>query len=112
LDTATTRLSDLGRFRVSSRSRLSPIAINRIHSWVLHLETGDGQPVEAAKITINGGMPEHDHGLPTAPQVTRYLGNGDYLVEGIKFHMNGWWQMSFLITAGEQRDSVTFNLVL
>jgi hypothetical protein len=57
-------------------------------------------------------MPEHDHGLPTAPQVTRYLGNGDYLVEGIKFLMNGWWQMSFLITAGEQRDSVTFNLVL
>jgi len=62
-----------------------------MHSWILRLETLDGQPVRNAEITVAGGMPKHNHGLPTAPQVTRELGNGDYLVEGIKFQMAGWY---------------------
>jgi hypothetical protein len=42
----------------------------------------NGEPVENATIAVDGDMPEHGHGLPTCPQVTKYLGNGDYLVEG------------------------------
>jgi hypothetical protein len=34
------------------------------------------------------------------------------LVEGVKFNMAGWWEMSFDITADGQTDSVTFNIVL
>jgi hypothetical protein len=112
LDTATTRLTDAGLFHVSFSSALDPIAINRIHSWVLHVETAGGQPVANAVIGVNGGMPEHGHGLPTQPQVTQNLGNGDYLVEGLKFQMPGWWEVQFDISAGDQSDTVTFNLVL
>jgi hypothetical protein len=57
-------------------------------------------------------MPQHGHGLPTAPQVTEYLGNGDYLVEGMKFQMGGWWEVRFNITAGDLNDTITFNLTL
>ena len=57
-------------------------------------------------------MPQHGHGLPTRPQVTQDLGNGDYLVEGLKFQMIGWWEVRYTITASEQSDSITFNLVL
>ena len=39
------------------------------------------------------GMPDHDHGLPTQPQVTSRLENGDYLLEGVRFHMPGKWQL-------------------
>ncbi len=57
-------------------------------------------------------MPQHDHGLPTEPEVTQELGGGDYVVEGLRFHMAGRWQVKFVINAGGQRDSVTFNLIL
>ena len=58
-------------------------------------------------------MPQHGHGLPTKPRVTRALGHGDHLVEGMKFNMGGWWVVKFHVasaTAGA--DSVVFNVKL
>lgn len=99
-------------FRLSYEPGLQPISINRIHSWVVHVETPDGSPVEDATLTFAGGMPAHDHGLPTLPLATEYLGDGDYLVEGMKFHMNGWWQVTISITVAGVNDTVTFDLQL
>ena len=112
LDTDTTRLSDQGLFEVTYSSSVTPIPINQIQTWTLHVETSDGQPVEQAEITVDGGMPQHGHGLPTQPQVTENLGEGNYLVEGLKFQMMGWWEVTFHITTSGESDSITFNLVL
>lgn len=112
LDFSTTRLSENGLFRVSYASSQNLVPVNQMHQWTLHVETADGQLVENANITVDGDMPEHGHGLPTRPQVTDYLGNGDYLVEGVKFQMGGWWVMDFTITANEQTDAVRFNMRL
>ena len=112
LDYSTTRASDEGRFVVSFASALDPIVINQMHSWTLHVETADGAPVENAVIQVSGGMPEHFHGMPTQPRVTQNLGGGDYLVEGIRFQMGGWWTVTFAIDADGVQDSVTFNLRL
>ena len=112
LDFSKTRLSDNGLFRVSYVSSKDIVPVNQIHQWTLHVETVDGQLVEHAAITVDGDMPEHGHGLPTRPQVTKYLGNGDYLVEGIKFQMGGWWVMDFTITADKLTDAVRFNMSL
>ena len=105
-------ISQSGLFHLSYKSELQPIAINRIHSWVLHLETADGQSVTNADITVVGGMPAHDHGLPTSPRMTQYLGNGEYLVEGLRFHMNGHWEISVTISAGSDHDTIVFPLEL
>lgn len=112
LDTSTTLLSDAGLFRVSYSSDSSPLPLNQIHSWTIHIETADGQPVEGAEILVDGGMPQHGHGLPTQPEVTEDLGNGDYRVEGMKFQMLGFWEVKFNINADGQSDNVTFNLIL
>jgi hypothetical protein len=112
LDTATERLTDNGLYRVSFRSDLDPLAINQMHSWTLTVATADGQPVANAAITVDGGMPQHGHGLPTNPQVTEYLGDGRYRVEGLRFQMGGWWEVKFDISAGGQNDAITFNLIL
>jgi hypothetical protein len=112
LDYASTRLSEQGAYRVSYRSETAPIPINRIHSWTLHVEAADGRPVTDAAVTVDGDMPEHRHGLPTRPRVTRNLGNGDYLVEGVKFQMGGWWVMEFTVAAGGRSDVAKFNLNL
>jgi hypothetical protein len=112
LDYATTRLSENGLFSVSYSSSTGTVPVNQMHQWTLHVETADGVPVTDAAITVNGDMPQHGHGLPTRPQVTQNLGNGDYLVEGMKFQMGGWWVMDFTITANGQTDTVQFNMML
>lgn len=112
LDTATTRLTDNGLYRVSFVSALDPIGINQIHSWTVTVTTPAGEPVEQATITVDGGMPQHGHGLPTRPRITQNLGQGNYLLEGLRFQMPGWWEVSLTITAGDQTDRVTFNLEL
>ena len=65
-----------------------------------------------ARIAVDGGMPQHGHGLPTRPRVTRELGDGSYLLEGMKFSMTGWWEIKLAIDAAEGTDKVTFNTVV
>ena len=112
LDLSTTRLSNQAVYRISYAPNRPPIGINQIHSWTIHVATPDGRPVTDAAITVDGDMPQHGHGLPTQPQVTKHLGGGDYLVEGLKFQMAGWWVVDFSIDSHGQRDSVRFNMIL
>jgi hypothetical protein len=112
LDTASSRTTDNGLFTVSWRSDTDAVPLNQIHTWTLTVTTPDGAPVENAEISVDGGMPQHGHGLPTSPQVTEYLGNGEYRVEGLRFQMTGWWEVKFNISADGQSDSITFNLTL
>lgn len=112
LDFSTTRTTAQGLFKTTIRPGVDPIPTDQIHTWTLHVETPDGQPVDNATITLNGDMPQHGHGMPTQPVVSRYLGNGDYLVEGMKFQMTGWWEVNFAVNSGDKSDRVTFNLML
>jgi hypothetical protein len=112
LDYSTTRLSENRLFSVSYTLSTDTVPVNQMHQWTLHVESADGQPVTDATITVDGDMPQHGHGLPTSPQVPQNLGNGDYLVEGLRFQMGGWWVMDFTITADGQTDMVRFNMML
>lgn len=110
--TGASRLSEEQLFAVHFTSHLDPIAVNTMHAWTLHIQDRSGKPVTDATVQVEGGMPDHDHGLPTRPRITQNLGGGDYLLEGMKFHMGGWWQVTFLIQLGETSDRVTFDLNL
>lgn len=113
IDYGRTRASDGGAYRATIAPVDSTLVkVGRMHAWRLHLETASGEPVDGAAIEVDGGMPQHGHGYPTRPRVTRALGGGDYLVEGVKFNMGGWWTMQFGIAGAAGRDSVTFNLKL
>jgi len=68
--------------------------------------------VTDAEIAIDGGMPAHGHGLPTEPEVVKNLGNGSYLVEGVKFSMPGEWVMTFTIKSGDKEDVVVVEFGL
>jgi hypothetical protein len=86
--------------------------INKMHAWEVRVTLPSGQPVDGARIAVDGGMPQHGHGLPTQPKVTRALGDGRYLVEGVKFSMPGWWELKLKIDGAQGRDEVTFNTVV
>ena len=57
-------------------------------------------------------MPQHGHGLPTQPRVTRELAEGSYQLDGMKFSMTGWWELKLAITGPLGEDRVTFNTVV
>jgi hypothetical protein len=88
------------------------IKVGKLHTWNIQVVTADGTPVDSAKITVDGGMPQHGHGLPTKPLVTKQLGDGKHLVEGMKFNMGGWWVVKFEVAGAQGSDVVTFNLKL
>jgi hypothetical protein len=72
----------------------------------------NGRAVDDATLAIDGGMPEHGHGLPTRPRMTRVLGGGAYEVEGVRFNVGGWWEFKGTINSERGADTVTFNLSL
>ena len=88
------------------------IKVGKLHSWNIQVMTAKGAPVDDARITVDGGMPQHGHGLPTKPLVTKSLGDGKHLVEGMKFNMGGWWVVKFQVAGAQGSDVVTFNLKL
>jgi hypothetical protein len=112
LDYATELPTNEQQFLVSYLPSITPPPINQLHTWQIRVTTLDGQPVEGATIGVDGDMPQHGHGLPTQPLVTDYLGDGTYLVEGMKFQMGGWWVVDFTIEANGVSDAVRFNLSL
>jgi len=112
LDYSRTRTSEAGRYRATIKPDGDSIPKGKLQRWTLHLETATGSSVDVCDVTVDGGMPQHGHGLPTKPRVTRHLGNGDHLVEGMKFNMGGWWVVKFRVAAEAGRDSVVFNVKL
>ncbi len=112
LDLSLSKLSDAGLYRAELVPDAAPIAVGKMHAWTVVLRTAAGAPVKKAEIAISGGMPKHGHGLPTAPQVTRNLGDGHYLIEGVKFNMGGWWTFKLDLKGAAGNDAVIFNFVL
>jgi len=100
------------RYHVAIQSLADPIAINKMHAWEIRLRSPSGEAVSGARISVDGGMPEHGHGLPTQPRVTRELGEGRYLLEGMKFSMPGWWEIKLKVVAASGSDDVTFNTII
>jgi hypothetical protein len=83
--------------------------------YTIHVTIADGangQPVSNATIAVDGGMPEHGHGLPTRPRITKSLGNGAYELSGLRFNMGGWWELKLTIDTPDGVDTVTFNVAV
>ncbi len=111
-DISRSKKTDNGLFMASFEPERGVVRQGELESWLLTLKTTTGDPVEGAAIAVSGGMPQHNHGLPTSPQATDYLGEGRYRIEGVKFTMAGWWQLHFAISATAGSDTVVFNVVL
>jgi len=95
---------------VSLRPAEDAVPLGQLHDWVFHLETRDGETFTPTLLTVEGGMPQHDHGFASEPRITRALGEGDFLLEGVKFHMAGSWTFRFRIAGPAGGDVATFEV--
>jgi hypothetical protein len=112
LNLSLNRPTDQNTYQIEMHALSEPISINKIHAWEIKVRTPSGEPVSNARIDVGGGMPQHGHGFPTQPKVTRELGDGRYLLEGMKFSMAGWWEIKLKVASSLGTDSVTFNKVI
>lgn len=91
---------------------VEPLAKRKLQRVHVEVVDAEGRPVEDAAITVDGGMPEHGHGLPTRPKVTGRTADGLYVIDGLRFNMGGWWVLELAITAVQGSETVTFHLEL
>jgi hypothetical protein len=112
LDLSLDKSTAAGVYRVTLMPPARKPAINQMHAWKVKLATPDGAAVRNATFKVDGGMPQHGHGLPTQPRVTRELEPGIYALDGMKFSMTGWWEIKLAIDAARGADKVTFNTVV
>jgi len=105
------RVSASGRY-VAMLEPARPLRPRQMQTVRVIVRDNEGRVIDEANISIDGGMPEHGHGLPTRPRVTRNLGDGMYEIEGVRFNMGGWWEFKLAIAGASGADTVTFNLDL
>ena len=105
------RVTSNGLYTVTLQP-VEPLAKRRLQQVRVQVLGADRTPVDGATITVDGGMPQHGHGLPTRPRMTQRLGEGVYQIDGVRFNMGGWWEFKLAIAGTAGTDSVTFNLDL
>ncbi len=105
------RSSVAGRY-VATLAPARPLRPRQMQTVRVTVRDAEGHAIDDAQISIDGGMPQHGHGLPTRPLVTANLGDGVYEIEGVRFNMGGWWEFRLAIAGPRGADTVTFNLDL
>ncbi|WP_291980581.1 FixH family protein [Luteitalea sp.] len=105
------RASVEGRY-VATLEPSQPLRPRQMQTVRVIVRDIEGRGIDDAQIVVDGGMPQHGHGLPTRPRVTRSLGDGIYEIEGVRFNMGGWWEFRLAITGSRGVDTVTFNLAV
>ncbi|MEM7135601.1 MAG: cytochrome c peroxidase [Myxococcota bacterium] len=106
--------SDTGDLRVVVHTDSMPVPINVTHQWRVQVrrEASETTPFIPQALVVNGGMPSHGHGLPTQPSASQHLGDGTFLVSGMRFNMGGPWEMVIRILDGNRWHRVAFPIDL
>jgi hypothetical protein len=98
--------------RVGLEPAKQPIAVGMTQPWSVLVASAQGAPLSGCKVTFNATMPEHGHGLPTAPRVEGESAPGRYRLEGLRFSMAGYWQVDVDATCDEGTQRALFDLRL
>lgn len=88
------------------------ISVGVTQEWSISVSTVEGAPLAGCRIRFDGTMPEHGHGLPTAPRVTGETAPGRYRLEGVRFSMAGHWQLDVDAACKDGAQHTIFDLRL
>ena len=104
--------TSVGGHYIATQEPARPLRTRQLQTVRLIVRDAEGRSIDEPQISIDAGMPQHGHGLPTRPRVTRSPGDGIYEIEGVRFNMGGWWEFKLAIAGSRGPDTVTFNLAL
>lgn len=103
-----TETSTKGLFKVQLMCRHPP-SVGPFQDCQIELLNGQSQVINDAKISLDGGMPSHGHGLPTAPVVSLLDEQGHYRIDGLQYNMPGAWLLGLIIQTAAGQDKVVFS---
>lgn len=101
--------SDGGAYYLMYSATPEPIPFNEPFSmyWMVHDGADHNTMFTDAELALEVSMPEHGHGMNTVPTITRDA-MGGFQVEGMLFHMRGWWDIKATATRGGLSEGATF----
>jgi hypothetical protein len=99
-----------GRFLVTLEGDPPGPPLNQPFSLRLRAEHALPESLAAPirKVQFDALMPDHDHGMQRTPRLTQ-TAPGEYLVEGLLFHMRGRWVVLVDVFAGTASGQATFS---
>lgn len=83
-------------------------AVGDFQNCTLKLNSTQTLPSDLT-IAMDGGMPAHGHGLPTAPKVLATDKVGEYRIEGLKYSMTGEWLLGFMLQSKSMNDKIVYK---
>lgn len=108
-----TYLSKAHNYTLQFAHGVTNTPLNKIVNWPVKIvSTSESFSLEGAALTVDGGMPHHGHGLPTAPTITASTNAGEYTIEGLKFSMPGYWEIEITITQNGISDKLIFGFTI
>ena len=103
------RPTETGRYLVFWTPVPAPIPFNALFDLEVEWMLSDGLPPDpASTIQLDVRMPAHGHGMQTAPTV-EVTAPGRATVRGLKFHMQGLWELRFIVQDIGAQDLAIFN---
>ena len=104
------RTSAVGRY-VATLEPARPLRTRQMETVRLIVRDAEGGAIDEAQISIDGGMPQHGHGMNRVPRVAPD-GEGGFGADGLLFHMPGSWQLYFDVTRGPLTERAQVEVVL
>lgn len=108
---ATSHLTEKGLYRVSLHPP-SVVTINSYQTWGIYIEDATGAALDKAVLKLSADMPAHGHGLLTEPRIRPGSAPGRYRVEGLRFHMPGYWEIRVQIGHADKSDDLRLAVEL
>ena len=105
------RTSEHGLYTVTLQPT-ETLRARRLQKVSVLLQDTTGHAISGANLSVDGGMPQHGHGLPTQPRATSASADGVYAIDGLRFNMGGWWVLALTINGPRGADRVIFHLQL
>lgn len=105
------RLSEQGHFRVSYTPEPDPVPLNQYFRLKVQVQNSQNQLLDDVNIAVDAGMPEHNHGMNSQPEVKK-LGPGVFEVRGLLFHMPGYWEIYVDVMQDGRKERAIFGLTL
>ncbi|MFT5058494.1 MAG: hypothetical protein ACI87O_001430 [Planctomycetota bacterium] len=85
-------------------------------SFAIELQLSEGEAgapldLKIGQIDVGARMPEHQHGMLQSVE-TRRIGPGHYNIEGLRFHMLGYWQLQVDVNRPPITERAQFDIQL
>lgn len=99
-----------GTFKVTQSGKAAPFGLDKLEQMTISVKDKTGAPVNGANFEITARARDIVRLMQTTPQVTRQIGKGQYLVEGLSFTAAGSWLLEFGISAGGREDKALLEV--